>query len=56
MLPNDYGLICWTFVLLAWPAVFFTTYALLAGANLAFLGAAWTKWWRELRVLDQKES
>jgi len=55
VLPNDYGLICWTFVLLAWPPVFLAAYTLLAAANLAFLALAWAKWWRELRALDRQE-
>lgn len=55
VLPNDYGLICWTFVLLAWPPVFLAAYALLAAANLAFLALAWAKWWCELRALDRQE-
>lgn len=52
ILPTDYGLLCWTFVLLAWAPAFFLAYTLLAVANAGALALALGKWWRELRALD----
>ncbi|MDP3894946.1 CDP-alcohol phosphatidyltransferase family protein [Nocardioides sp.] len=56
VLPNDYGIFCWVFVLLAWPQAFFVGYAALFAANAAFLLLACTKWWRELSSLDLLEA
>jgi phosphatidylglycerophosphate synthase len=53
ILPTDYGFVCWTFVLLAWPAAFFTAYTALMLANGGVLVLALRKWWRELRAIDR---
>lgn len=56
VLPTDYGVFCWVFVLLAWPQAFFVGYASLLAANAGFLLLASVKWWRELRSLDLQEA
>ncbi|MFY0407479.1 CDP-alcohol phosphatidyltransferase [Solicola sp. PLA-1-18] len=52
LLPLDYGVVCWVFVLLAWPTVFAWAYSFLFVAAAAALVLALRKWWRELRALD----
>lgn len=56
LLPSDYGLFCWIFVLLAWPRVFLLAYTLLFAVNVVFLCLACAKWWRELRSFDVQEA
>lgn len=53
ILPTDYGLLCWTFVLLAWPVAFLVAYSLLTVANTCALAVGLRKWWRELVALDE---
>lgn len=48
MAPADYGLFCFSFVLLAWPPVFLTVYSLLALYNLLLLAANLVRWYRQL--------
>lgn len=48
ILPTDYGFLCWTFVLMAWPVAFVTAYSALALGSAAMLALALRKWWREL--------
>lgn len=55
ILPTDYGTFCWMFVLLGWPAGFFTAYALLFAINAAILPLIVRRWWRELRYFDRAE-
>lgn len=52
LLPNDYGVICWSFALMGWPTLFFLTYTLFFVANTGAICLALRKWWRELRRLD----
>jgi phosphatidylglycerophosphate synthase len=52
ILPSDYGVFCWMFLLLGAPAVFMAGYALMLAANAALLAIACRKWWGELRALD----
>lgn len=49
LLPTDFGLICWVFLLWGWSAVFLPAYGLLLLANAAFLAVAAGKWFREMR-------
>jgi phosphatidylglycerophosphate synthase len=56
ILPTDYGAFCWMFVLLGWPAGFFTAYALMFAINAAVLPLVLRKWWRELRSFDLVEA
>lgn len=51
VVPTDFGLICIAFLLLWWPPVFMTVYALLMLANAAFLVLALYKWYREVKRL-----
>jgi phosphatidylglycerophosphate synthase len=53
ILPTDYGFLCWTFILLAWPAVFFWAYAALAALGAALLALGLRKWWGELGRIDE---
>jgi phosphatidylglycerophosphate synthase len=56
ILPTDYGAFCWMFVLLGWPAAFFTVYALMFAVNAAVLPLVLRRWWRELRSFDLTEA
>ncbi|HKY15324.1 MAG TPA: CDP-alcohol phosphatidyltransferase family protein [Microthrixaceae bacterium] len=49
VVPTDYGLLCLVFVLLAAETLFLWAYTALMFANLAFLGLALVKWYREIR-------
>lgn len=55
LLPTDYGVFCWVFVLVGAPAAFFAGYTLLFALNAAVLLLALTKWWRELDELDRRD-
>lgn len=52
LLPVDYGVLCWSFLLLVFPPLFAFGYTLMGLAATAALGLALRKWWRELRTLD----
>ncbi len=52
ILPTDYGFLCWVFVLVAWPILFFWVYAALFVLSAAMLALALRKWWRELGAMD----
>lgn len=52
ILPMDYGVLCWIFVLLGWSHVFLGVYAFLFVASAAALAAALLKWWRETLAID----
>ena len=51
MLPNDYGVLCLTMVLLPLPSTFIVTYTALLVANAAFLLAGSMRWFREMKTL-----
>jgi phosphatidylglycerophosphate synthase len=51
--PTDYGVLCWVFVLLGVPALFFAVYSLLFVATGVFLVLASVKWFREMRQLPR---
>ena len=51
VLPTDYGVLCWTFLLLGAPLVFLWVYAVITACTLAFLALALVKWFREVRAL-----
>ncbi|MFI9487662.1 CDP-alcohol phosphatidyltransferase family protein [Promicromonospora sp. NPDC052451] len=51
VLPTDYGVLCWTFLLLGAPTVFLGVYTAITAATTAFLALALTKWFREVRTL-----
>lgn len=51
VLPTDYGVLCWTFLLLGAPHVFLWVYAAITACTLGFLALALIKWFREVRAL-----
>jgi phosphatidylglycerophosphate synthase len=51
VLPNDYGLLCLTMVLLPVHRTFVAVYTALAAANALFLLAGLYRWFREMRGL-----
>ncbi len=52
LLPVDYGIVCWSFLLLGWHEGFPWVYGFLCVAAVGSLLLASGKWWRELRALD----
>jgi hypothetical protein len=48
VVPTDYGVLCLTFLLLAWQPGFLTIYTLLFAGTLLFVLAALPKWFREV--------
>jgi phosphatidylglycerophosphate synthase len=48
VVPTDYGLLCWVFVLLGAPAVFVGVYAFLLAASAAYVALACVKWFGEM--------
>ncbi|QUW18937.1 CDP-alcohol phosphatidyltransferase family protein [Agrococcus sp. Marseille-Q4369] len=50
--PNDYGVLCLIFLLLAVPAWFVPLYAAIAAVNAVLLVAASLRWHRSLRALE----
>ncbi|MFW3170540.1 CDP-alcohol phosphatidyltransferase family protein [Geodermatophilus sp. CPCC 206100] len=53
VVPTDYGLLCWVFVLLGAPAVFFPAYSLLFVATAGYLALACVKWFGEIGRLSR---
>ncbi|GEA89679.1 CDP-alcohol phosphatidyltransferase family protein [Cellulomonas cellasea] len=51
VLPGDYGILCVSFALLGFSAVFVPLYTLLMVANALLLLAALVRWYREMRTL-----
>lgn len=51
VLPTDYGVLCWAFLLLGAPTVFLSVYATITVCTTAFLALALVKWFREVREL-----
>lgn len=51
VLPNDYGVLCLTMVLLPLHTTFTAVYTVLLGANVVFLGAGCVRWFREMQTL-----
>lgn len=51
VLPTDYGVLCWTFLLLGAPQLFLWVYAAITACTLGFLALALIKWFREVRAL-----
>ncbi|MFD2797257.1 CDP-alcohol phosphatidyltransferase family protein [Promicromonospora vindobonensis] len=51
VLPTDYGVLCWTFLLLGAPTVFLLVYTAITACTTAFLALALVKWFREVRDL-----
>lgn len=53
VIPTDYGVLCLSFLLLAWPPAFLVTYPVLVLCTTLFTVAACLKWSREMRRLPQ---
>lgn len=53
ILPTDYGVFCWVFVLMGWPTLFFAGYTALFVVNAMVLVVVLRKWWRELNTMDR---
>jgi phosphatidylglycerophosphate synthase len=53
VVPTDYGLLCWVFVLLGAPIAFFSVYTLLFAVTAAYLALACGKWFREIGRLPR---
>jgi phosphatidylglycerophosphate synthase len=51
-LPHDYGVLCWSFLLLGAPTAFVGVYTFLLAFNGTYLALALVKWFREMRALD----
>lgn len=51
VLPMDYGVMCWVFVLWGFPSLFMPVYALITLGAAGFLILAMRKWYRELKQL-----
>jgi phosphatidylglycerophosphate synthase len=56
ILPTDYGVFCWMFVLLAWPPLFLAGYTAMFVVNTLVMVPVLAKWWRELRLMDRAEA
>jgi phosphatidylglycerophosphate synthase len=52
VLPNDYGVLCLSVLLIGLHGAFVTVYTVLFAANLIFLLAGGIRWFREMRTLD----
>ncbi|MBO9553269.1 CDP-alcohol phosphatidyltransferase family protein [Cellulomonas sp.] len=52
VIPMDYGVLCWSFVLLGFLPVFLGVYTVITAASGLFLLLAAAKWYRELAALD----
>lgn len=52
LLPTDYGVFCWMFVLLGWPVLFLIGYAAMFAVNALVLLVVLRRWGRELRRMD----
>jgi phosphatidylglycerophosphate synthase len=54
LLPADFGILCWTFVLWGAPGVFAVVYAVIAVLSAVILVAFLVKWFQELSGGDQR--
>lgn len=55
ILPTDYGFLCWTFLLIAFPLLFVFAYTALFTLAAALLVIALRKWWYELGAIDTQK-
>jgi len=53
-LPHDYGMLCWSFVLLGAPAAFVALYTFLFAFNACYLVLALGKWYRDMAALGRE--
>ena len=52
-LPTDYGVLCFSFVLLGQPILFWAFYSALLAANILYLALALVKWFGDMRNLSE---
>jgi phosphatidylglycerophosphate synthase len=52
LLPTDYGVFCWMFVLVGWPVGFLAGYTARFAVNTVVLMVVLRKWWAELQRLS----
>lgn len=52
LLPIDYGILCWSFVLIPWPRLFFLVYGVLCVMQVVGTSMLLLKWYRRLRLED----
>lgn len=52
MIPVDYGILCWIFILVPWPVLFFAFYVLLGLVKVATTSMLLAKWYSALRRED----
>ncbi|MBO1031378.1 CDP-alcohol phosphatidyltransferase family protein [Tessaracoccus sp. SD287] len=52
-LPTDYGLLCWIFVLVGWPTIFLSVYAILGLMTAAYTALVLVTWARRVAALDR---
>ncbi len=55
-LPHDYGVLCWTFLLVGAPLGMMRVYTFLFAFNVGYLALALVKWFLEMRALDAADS
>ncbi|GAA1426510.1 CDP-alcohol phosphatidyltransferase family protein [Microlunatus lacustris] len=53
LLPTDYGVFCWMFVLLGWPQLFMLSYSAMFVLNALVIVVVLRRWGRELLALDR---
>jgi phosphatidylglycerophosphate synthase len=53
VVPTDYGLLCLALALMFWDSGFLWIYTALMASNVAFLGLALVRWYREMRSYDR---
>ena len=51
-LPGDYGVLCWTFLLLGAPSLFLGAYTFLFAFNVAYWTLALRTWFQQIDALD----
>lgn len=56
MIPVDYGFLCWVFILVPWPTLFFALYALVGIVNIIITLMLLAKWYRALRRADASQA
>jgi hypothetical protein len=54
--PTDYGVLCFVFLLLGLPAVFFAVYAVLFVLNAGYLALALVKWFRDMTAIGRERA
>ena len=53
VLPNDYGVLCLSIVLIPIHNIFIVVYSILLAANALFLATGCARWFREMKNLGR---